>query len=131
MSDEEKELLVKMVSGGHNTFAELNAAFPKVGEYIWRTSSRYSYSSQNLVICRSHDNLEVPLKDSDTFELTDEGKSLLYRMQKEERMMAKQDESIKWAKRAYYGMIVIGVISILTGIASMLLPHLMQLLCPQ
>lgn len=131
MSDEEQERLVTMISNGNNTFAELDAAFPHIGEYEWRVSGRYDYSTLRVVVCNSHDDLDVSLEDSDTFILTDEGKNILYRLKKEERMMSKQDETIKWAKRAFYGMIVIGVLSILTGLASMLLPHLLQLLCPQ
>ena len=121
MSDEEKELLVKMVSNGHNTFAELDAAFPRVGEYEWRVSGRYVYSTLRVVVCHSHDDLDVSLEDSDTFVLTDEGKSLLYRIQKEERMIAKQDEAIKWGKYAFYGMIVIGVLATLIGLVGIAL----------
>lgn len=135
MTDSEIERLVAHVGDGKSSILSIRKSFPGLSDPELHTL--VFGDTVHIALLRMDNNFDLfeqkayRFKDTDMVYLSEAGQNILYRIRKEERMMGKQDEAIKWAKRAYYGMIVIGVLSILTGIASMLLPHLLQLLCPQ
>ena len=83
MSDAEQERLVWMIARGDNTYRRLHQEFPSVPEYTWRLSGKGAYSRTDVVIC--HRKYEGELHDDETFELTDRGKNIVYRMEKEHK----------------------------------------------
>ena len=127
MTDEEKELIVKLVANGKNTFKELRDVAPD--EWRWNIlghSSRGGYQHDVIKLDRNMEYIDAlnykPI-DSDTFHLTDAGKNLLHRLNRENLLIHKQEEAIKWSKRATLSTIVIGVLSITLSVVIFLLTH--------
>ena len=106
MTDEEKELIVKLVANGKNTFKELRDVAPD--EWRWNIlghSSRGGYQHDVIKLDRNMEYIYAlnykPI-DSDTFHLTDTGKNLLHRLNKESdqiqlaaKAVALAEESLK------------------------------------
>ena len=129
MTDYEIEQLVSHVGDGNASIHSIHEKFPNLSDASLRT----------IVF---GDTVHIPLlhmdnalsfveqrtyrfQDSDTVSLSLEGQNILYRVRRQERMEAKmeakQDEAIKWARRAYYGMLIIGFFSTMIGLVSLAL----------
>ena len=127
MTDEEKELIVKLVANGKNTFKELQDVAPdewrwSVFGYIGKGGRPDDVVQMDKVIDFFEVSTYKPV-DSDTFHLTDAGKNLLHRLNRENLLIHKQEEAIKWSKRATLSTIVIGVLSITLSVVIFLLTH--------
>jgi len=104
LTDEEKELIVKLVANGKNTFKELRNVAPdewrwSVFGYIGKGGRPDDVVQMDKVI----DFFEVskckPV-DSDTFHLTDAGKNLLHRLNKESDKIQLAEKAVTLAEES-------------------------------
>ena len=120
MTDKDKKSIVKLVSNGKNTYKDLYTTFPHINN--WQVLGFYERISPDDVIKidrKQPYNEAITYKpvDDDTFHLTNAGLDILDKMNMEELILQKQDESIKWAKYA----VVVGTISAVATIISILI----------
>lgn len=125
MTDYEIEQLVSHVGDGNASIHSIREKFPNLSDASLRTivfgdtvhiPLLHMDNALSLVEQRTY-----RFQDSDTVSLSLEGQNILYRVRRQERMEAKQDEAIKWARRAYYGMLIIGFFSTMIGLVSLAL----------
>ena len=109
-----------MISEGHCTYGEIKAVFPHIPELTWRCSGKSQYPVHDLVICHRSGNRDAPLEDNERFELTADGKNVLYRLQKEAKAASMTQKSIdasvdaaNWAKIAVAVAIILYIIDVL------------------
>lgn len=125
MNDTDKELLVKLISNGTNTYADLRKALPHIHDTEWKYLGVPSMCAPNTDVARLKekpfldDAAHHEMTDTDIFELTVYGENLLYRLNKENRLLEVAENSLQeahqssiYARRAYYATVIIGLISI-------------------
>ena len=121
MTDYEIEQLVSHVGDGNASIHSIREKFPNLSDASLRTivfgdtvhiPLLHMDNALSLVEQRTY-----RFQDSDTVSLSLEGQNILYRVRRQERMEAKQDEAIKWAKYATFASIAIGIASMLLACA--------------
>lgn len=102
MTNEDKEKLVKLIASGINTYADIEEILPgavasAVVDYTDGTSLHLIYPV----------NKDTHIKSDTIFALTDDGKDILYQLQKEQlaerhfqESLAESKDSTKYAKSA-------------------------------
>lgn len=117
MSDHDIERLVSYIGDGKQSVLSIRKELPRLSDPELRTL--VFGDSVHIALLRMDNNLDLfgqkayRFKDTDMVYLSEAGQNILYRIRKEERMMKKQDEAIKWAKYATLATIAIGVASML------------------
>lgn len=86
MTCKEKELIVKLISEGKNTVADIRKILPKAD--LRDITFHHVYENNLIHLEDSVDYMQQPkykFKDTDAFYLTESGIDLLYKVQKEEK----------------------------------------------
>lgn len=91
MTAKEKELLVKLIADGKNTYKNLHTVLPNLSSTTLKSIALNlpgNLNSPLIKLTKSlsySETLNYHFKDTDTFELTEHGKDLLYQLQKEQK----------------------------------------------
>ena len=102
-TDKERELLVKMVASGKNTYKDLHTAFPEVNDWQFMGRKGREVYKELIKMDRKFEEGEVwnykPV-DSDTFHLNRLGEDFLDKINKKEYEVNLAEEAIKKAEVA-------------------------------
>lgn len=126
-TNKDKEIAVRLVASGKNTYKDLKTALPHIPLSFWVRAGHPEKVGHNDVI-RLNKQIEwlqadkyKPV-DNDVLILTEQGEDLLYKLQKEERETALAVESnglsLKAFKEAHQSKII-AVIAAVTAIISL------------
>ena len=89
MTNQEKEVLVKLIHSGKNSAADIKKELPNIN----LRSAVFSIAlGDNLIYSEKSfyseiEKIQYHFTDTDTFQLTETGKNVLHQIQKEERLL--------------------------------------------
>lgn len=121
MTDKNKEIIVKLVAEGKNSYADFRNAIPNLSdsEVIGITRNIARNANGTILLKISGDLDSKTLQPSDRFSLTEDGQNVLYSLQKESRTNAMNTQSLTYAKdavlyarKAYKATVIIGAVTI-------------------
>ncbi|WP_196601697.1 hypothetical protein [Pectinatus frisingensis] len=88
MTDKDKENLVKLIASGKNTYADIKINIPTIDPLDLEGMSKDIVANAGILIRSPASAFFGPgnyqFKDTDKFHLTENGKNLLYRVQRDE-----------------------------------------------
>ena len=102
ITNESKELAVRLISEGHDTKQALTDCGLSEGLVRELTSH--------------HSRDQIAAEEGQHLVLTRHGADLLYQMKKEDAMRRQASDGIQWAKYATFATIIMGIISIVVPI---------------
>ncbi|WP_294000107.1 hypothetical protein [uncultured Megasphaera sp.] len=120
MTQVERERLVTFIAAGHNSYQAIHETFPNLSD----ADLKYDEEKIIRMVDAPEEHVLHSFRPDDQFTLTEAGYDLLYQVQKEQELITIAKQSMLYAKKSYYATtitVVIGIISILIGIASFFL----------
>ena len=121
MIDKNKEIIVKLVAEGKNSYADFRNAIPNLNDSeVIGITRNIARNANGTILLKISGNLDSKtLQPSDHFSLTEEGQNILYSLQKESRTNAMNTQSLTYAKdavlyarKAYKATVIIGAVTI-------------------
>lgn len=90
MTDKNKEIVVKLIAEGKNSYADFCKAIPTLSEWdILGITTQTAYNANNAIIYKISGNKDSKtVQPSDRFSLNAHGQNFLYQLQKEDKMEA-------------------------------------------
>ena len=121
MNTQTKDKLVSLVASGTDTYEQILRAIPELTEnalyYVTHSHLDEERLLSQITPTRYSREEEHHFLPDDRFELDDAGKDILYRIQKDTRLLEQQAQAIRYAKLSFIATIIIGIITtLLTGV---------------
>lgn len=121
MTDKNKEIIVKLVAEGKNSYADFCKVIPDLKDFhIIGITSVSSYNPNGTLLQKTHGNkYSKTVKPTDRFTLNERGLNLLFQIQKEEKIestnklsLSLAKDAVTYAKKAYIATVIIGAVTI-------------------